>query len=167
MTEPIDTNPLRDAASGSQIAIDRMNRLARDLAANIPGPGVASYPIPAIPRDPSYDLLDLAEQGLASNICPQLIRQLNAFNRNLDAALEVGICIIGVAGQGITLHPTAIEPWDPSLVVIYGTTAGNSQPVQIIQHISQLSIALVTLPREDPGQPKRPIGFHSPNSERD
>lgn len=112
-------------------------------------------------RDYSADLLDLAEKGLASNICRQLIRQLNEFNTALDPEHEVGICVIGVAGQGITFRPTDLEAWDPSLIIILGQSTQDGKPIQVVQHVSQLSVAFVTVPRIDPAQPKRPIGFHA------
>ena len=79
--------------------------------------------------------------------------------RDVDSAL--GICVIGVAGQGITFRPTDLEAWDPSLVIIRGQSIQDSNPVQVVQHVSQLSVAFVTVPRVDQAQPKRPIGFHA------
>lgn len=111
-------------------------------------------------RDYAADLFSLAEQGLASNVCQQLIDQLNIFNDALDPAHEVGICVIGVAGQGITFRPTDLGAWDPSLVIIFGQSTTDSQPVQVVQHVSQLSVAFITVTRSDPALPKRPIGFH-------
>jgi hypothetical protein len=35
----------------------------------------------------------------------------------------------------------------------------NGDPVELIQHVSQISILLMKLKRSDPEAPKRPIGF--------
>ena len=38
-------------------------------------------------------------------------------------------------------------------------------PVELIQHVSQISVLLMKLPRRDPDKPKKPIGFHAGEDE--
>jgi hypothetical protein len=48
--------------------------------------------------------------------------------------------------------------WNPSLISFQGRT-DDGQPVELIQHVSQISILLMKLKRPDPSKPKRKIGF--------
>ena len=50
--------------------------------------------------------------------------------------------------------------WNPSLITFRGVTDDGS-PVELIQHVTQISVLLMKLPRKDPSKPKRPIGFGS------
>lgn len=45
-----------------------------------------------------------------------------------------------------------------SLIVFKGAL-DNGNPVELVQHVSQLSFLLVAVKRVDPNQPKRKIGF--------
>ena len=61
-------------------------------------------------------------------------------------------------GQTVVFHLEDMGYYDPSLICFFGTTDDGS-PVQLVQHVSQISMLLMTLPRKDPSKPKRPIGF--------
>mgnify|MGYP003317637775 CR=1 FL=1 len=43
----------------------------------------------------------------------------------------------------------------------YGFDMDTKNNVELIQHVSQINILLVKLPRLNPEQPKRPIGFNA------
>ncbi len=61
-------------------------------------------------------------------------------------------------GQSITFHIEDIGYWNPSLITFTGQTE-TDEPVELIQHVSQISVLLMKLKRKDMQQPKRPIGF--------
>jgi hypothetical protein len=50
--------------------------------------------------------------------------------------------------------------WNPSLLFFIGVT-DDGNPVQLIQHVSQISVLLMKLPRRDTSKPKQPFGFAS------
>jgi hypothetical protein len=60
----------------------------------------------------------------------------------------------------VIFHLHNMGYWNPSLISFSGTTE-NGEPVELIQHISQISLLLMKLPRTNPSEPKKPIGFHS------
>ena len=99
------------------------------------------------------------DQNLADEFHRRLISWINDFHRSLDDAHEVGARLVNF-GQSVTFHIDDIGYWNPSLISFLGKNE-KGDPVELIQHVSQISILLVSLKREDSSQPKRPIGFGS------
>jgi len=61
-------------------------------------------------------------------------------------------------GQTVIFHLQSLGFYNPSLIVFNGNLDDGS-PVQLIQHISQISVLLMALKRKDLSQPKRHYGF--------
>jgi hypothetical protein len=112
-----------------------------------------------IPRiDPAL-LMPPKDQNLADEFHRRLIEWINDFHRSLDDNREVGARLVSF-GQSVTFHIDNIGYWNPSLISFQGKNE-NGESVELIQHVSQISILLVALKRENLSQPKRPIGFAS------
>ena len=125
--------------------------------------GLASFrpQMPQIPviRNP---LIDAAESNYASEFHKRLGKMIEAYDQELDNKHEVGVRLVSF-GQQVVFHLRDMGYWNPSLITFQGVTDdGNS--VELIQHVSQISILLMTLPLADPTKPKQPIGFHYSNS---
>jgi hypothetical protein len=99
------------------------------------------------------------EQNQASEFHNRLAKWINEFNSSLDEQHDVGIRLVNF-GQTVVFHLARLGYWNPSLMWFAGTT-DNGDPVELIQHVSQISILLMKLPRRDPTKPKTPIGFHA------
>ncbi len=115
-------------------------------------PGCAIPPqihLPNIPKD----------QNLASEFHHRLINWINDFHKSLDEEHEAGARLVSF-GQSLTFHIEDIGWWNPSLISFIGKTE-NGEPVELIQHVSQISILLIKMKRLEPQAPKRPIGFAS------
>ena len=97
------------------------------------------------------------DQNLASEFHTRLIKWIHDFDNELDQEYEVGARLVNF-GQTITFHLHDIGYWNPSLISFSGNME-NGDPVELIQHVSQISILLIKMKREDPTLPKRPIGF--------
>lgn len=108
--------------------------------------------------DPSL-LVPPKDQNLADEFHRRLIEWINNFHRSLDEDHEVGARLVSF-GQSVTFHIEDIGYWNPSLISFQGKNE-NGESVELIQHVSQISILLVALKRESLSQPKRPIGFAS------
>lgn len=106
-------------------------------------------PIPQMPKNPN----------LADEFHHRLINWINNFHKELDDEHEVGARLVNF-GQALTFHIEDISYWNPSLISFIGKNS-NGEPVELIQHVSQISILLVAMKRENPQEPKRPIGFAS------
>jgi len=99
------------------------------------------------------------DQNLADQFHRRLINWINDFHKSLDEEFEVGARLVNF-GQTVTFHIEDIGYWNPSLISFIGKNE-LGEPVELVQHISQISILLVAMKRENIEQPKRPIGFAS------
>ena len=86
-----------------------------------------------------------------------MIKWINDFHKSLDENFEVGLTLVNF-GTNICFHVEDIGYWNPSLISFRGHKEGG-EPVELIQHVTQISILLTKMKRENPQEPKRPIGF--------
>lgn len=118
-----------------------------------------NFQAPVFPPTMQDILRDRDAENSAESFYNRLIRLFNDFHRSLDNAHEAGGRLVSF-GQNFTFHIVDISYWNPSLIIFEGVNEDGS-PVELIQHVSQISVLLVALKRRDPEQPKRPIGFMS------
>ena len=85
----------------------------------------------------------------------RVVRSINDFEAQLDQEHEVGARLVS-AGPELTFHIDDVGYWGPDMVIFYGIHR-NNQRVELLQHISQLSVALVAV--EKLGEKARRIGF--------
>ena len=101
--------------------------------------------------------IEYIKSNYASDFCEKLAKWVNDFDSTLDVNHEVGVCLVSF-GKTLTFHLQDIGYWNPSLVLLRGE-ADNGDPVELIQHVNQISILLMKVARKSPEQPKRQIGF--------
>jgi hypothetical protein len=106
---------------------------------------------------PPNPLIKVAMENYASAFYKRLTEWINKFDASLDQEHEVGVRLV-TFGQTVVFHLNSLGYSNPSLICFYGTMDDGS-PVELIQHVSQISLLLTKLPRKDPSAPKRPIGF--------
>lgn len=102
-------------------------------------------------------LADIQRANLASQFAKHLLSRMNRFDENLDADHEVGVRLVSF-GQSITFHVSDLSYYNPSLIVFIGLTEDGNR-VELVQNTSQISFLLIALPKLQPEQPKRKIGF--------
>ncbi len=102
-------------------------------------------------------LRDIAEANLANEFFKQLVKRIRDFDASLDETHEVGVRLVSY-GQTLVFHLEQIGYSNPSLIMFRGTT-DNGEFVEVIQHVTQISILLMRLPLREPEKPKRRIGF--------
>ena len=98
-----------------------------------------------------------SEENRASAFARHLLNKIQAYDATLDVAHEVGIRLLS-AGPPLTFHFAGMGYADPSLISFSGETDAG-EPLEVIQHVSQLSLVLTTLPRLHPEQPKADFRF--------
>ena len=111
--------------------------------------GLHSTPVVSVPRIPDSTL------NPAKWMHERVVRSINSFEEQLDQEHEVGARLVSF-GSEMTFHIENVGYWGPDIIIFYGRGQdGNS--VELLQHISQLSVLLVALKKvhEEP----RRIGF--------
>jgi len=104
-------------------------------------------------------LVALSQANYASQFYEHLANWIIDFDSKLDNEHEVGVRLVNF-GQTVVFSLEDMRYCDPSLISFIGHTQ-EGQPVELIQHINQISILLMKLPRQYPAEPKKPIGFRS------
>jgi len=104
-------------------------------------------------------LISSVNANLASEFNKRLYHWIKQFDESLDEQHEVGVRLV-TFGQTVVFHLTDITFWNPSLIRFIGRLDDGS-PVELIQHVSQISVLLMKLPRKNPSEPKRKIGFEA------
>ena len=100
----------------------------------------------------------MKQTELASEYCRRLLEYINEFDKSLDQTKETAIRLVSF-GQTFQFTVQQIGFYDPKLICFYGMHADGS-PIQLIQHVNQISFLLMSVKRENPELPKQPIGFY-------
>lgn len=84
----------------------------------------------------------------------RIVRSLQAFEASLSQDQDVGLRFAALPGDVLRIENVGY--WNPDMIKFYGTT-GDGNRYELIQHVSQLGLMLVALPRQNV-EPRR-IGF--------
>lgn len=106
---------------------------------------------------PVVDMPKLTNPNLASEFYDRLTKMIEEFDGKLDQTEEVGVRLVSF-GQAVTFSVEDLGYWNPSLIRFYGRLEDGT-PVELIQHVSQISFLLMAIKRKNPDEPKRKIGF--------
>jgi hypothetical protein len=86
----------------------------------------------------------------------RVVLYLKNFEEQLDADHEVAIGFTG--GDAGVLRIEGMGYFDPDIVTFYGQDGGGGR-MQLVQHVSQLNVALRALPKTKSEKPANRIGF--------
>jgi len=107
-------------------------------------------PLPAtLPQPPALS------ENAARWMFERLATYIKQFESALDDEHEIGARLVSF-GPNLTFHIEDMGYYGPDMIVFYGKN-DNGEPVQLIQHTSQLSVLLVAV-RKQAERPRR-IGF--------
>lgn len=85
----------------------------------------------------------------------RIVRSIASFEEDLDREHEVGAHLVSF-GADVTFHIQDVGYWGPDIIRFYGVD-NSGRNVELLQHISQLSVLLVAIAKRDT-EPRR-IGF--------
>ncbi|MFR7417833.1 DUF6173 family protein [uncultured Megasphaera sp.] len=109
------------------------------------------------PPAPETETEDPEAPYMASDMYQRIVALINNFESELPDTMQAGGRLVS-AGD-ITFSIQDIGYWDPNMIVFYGELSDGSA-VELVQHLSQLNLLLVAVPRQDDIQkPRRVIGF--------
>jgi hypothetical protein len=86
----------------------------------------------------------------------RLVLYIQNFEAQLDARHEIAMGFAG--GEAGVLRIEGIGHFDPDIVTFYGRDE-NGLRMQLVQHVTQLSVVLRAVPRSAPDGPPQRIGF--------
>jgi hypothetical protein len=118
-----------------------------------------SFTIPRISSIPDPHA-ELIYENSAEDYVKRLVAIMNEYNDRLDHTRQVALRLVHF-GQSMTINIANIGYWNPGIIIYYGTSI-EGNPIELVQHVSQVSCLLTSVPREDPSKPKPPIGFATP-----
>lgn len=93
--------------------------------------------------------------NLASEFFEGLVKMINDFDGKLDEHHEVGMRLVSF-GKSVQFHVEELGYYNPSLIIFYGRTE-DGQPMELIQHVSQISFLLMAVKRLSPEEPKKRV----------
>jgi len=103
--------------------------------------------------------VELALANTAEEFCRRLVARIVEFEKTLNEAEEVGLLLVSF-GQTVTIHVRDLAYHNPSLIVFVGVT-DDDNPVELVQHVSQISFLLMAVKRLKPDEDRSEMGFHS------
>jgi hypothetical protein len=86
----------------------------------------------------------------------RLMNYIKDFEAELDDDHEIGARLVSF-GQNVTFHIEDIGYHGPDIITFYGRTEETMEKVQLIQHMSQLSVLLIAVKKQH--AKARRIGF--------
>lgn len=101
---------------------------------------------------------EIAESNYASEFAHVIVKQINEFDSQLGSDFLVGLKLVSF-GQTVIFAVQSIGFHNPSLITFYGVSEDGS-PLELIQHVNQISFLITSIPRTDKSEPKRKIGFN-------
>src|SRR5438093_1483893 len=107
------------------------------------------------------ELISPATVAIPHNVNPaawmyeRIVRSINDFEERLDPDHEVGARLVSFAADS-KIHIENVGYWGPDIIIFYGVDNDRKQ-VQLLQHISQLSVLLLAVPKLH--KEARRIGF--------
>lgn len=149
MAEPHVTDSINTSVEAAEMAaIPRAGAVHTDPQA-LKGP--EGHPLPkAMARRP------VNEKSPAEWAYDRVILYIRNFEDQLDSAHEVAMGFTG-SDAGV-LRIEGVGFYDPDIITFYGRDEDGLR-TQLIQHISQLNVILRAVPKAQPEEPARRIGF--------
>lgn len=132
-----------------------LNPVEMGLERTLKTPSVSDFSPSRPPMPPPVSPINDAH--LASDFCERLKQWTQNFESTLDEEHEVGLRLVSF-GEAVSFHLDDIGYWNPFLISFSGVDE-HGRPVQLIQHVSQISVLLMKVPRRT--DQKRKVGFAS------
>ena len=85
----------------------------------------------------------------------RIVSTINDFEKELDSDHEVGARLVSF-GSDVTFNIDDVGYWGPDMIIFHGVSA-DGKKVQLLQHVSQLSVLLVSAAKVH--EKARRIGF--------
>ena len=127
----------------------------RDTSVLMPVSLPVSLRFPYKPRwfDIFFNLL-----GLANFHYERLMWQIAEFEATLSSEEEIG-AYLTTFGRVVTISIEKVGYHNPYLIIFYGRDQNSGQQVQLVQHVNQISVLFIAVPKSTERSEPRRIGF--------
>lgn len=130
--------------------------LENDIMPKIKEVHTTDQPCPSKSDLPKAMKEPAAKKSPAQWAYERIILYIQNFEKQLDGDHEVGLGFVG--GDAGVMKIEGLGYFDPDIVTYYGTNGAGAK-TQLVQHVSQLNVMLVSSPKNvDQAEPNR-IGF--------
>lgn len=99
---------------------------------------------------------ELRSAFMADGMYTRIIEQINDFEADLPDDMQAGGRFVNFGDKIYAIDDVGY--YNPNIIIFYATDPSGA-PVQVLQHISQLNVLLIAVPRRDLTKPRRRIGF--------
>ncbi len=107
--------------------------------------------------------VDLPIENFAKQTCDRLVRIINEFEATLVREQQAGVRLATFGNQVFSIENITFH--NPDIIILVGTSQ-TGEPVQLVQHVTQVNLLLVAVPRKDDvSKPRRKLGFEHPTQE--
>jgi hypothetical protein len=107
------------------------------------------------PTNPRTSTPHLSQTNPARWTYQKLVECISSLEKSFDDEHEIGARLVSF-GSSVTFHLQDMNYYDPNIINFYGKNE-RGEELQLIQHVSQLSVMLITLKKHSE-EPVR-IGF--------
>lgn len=144
--------PLTDISTTAELA--EGDALPRAAAVHSDPDAPASAEQKPLPR--AMSRRPVKEKSAAEWAYERVILYIRNFEEQLDTAEEVAMGFAG--GDAGVLQIEGVGFFEPDILTFYGRDEDGLK-TQLIQHVSQLNVVLRAIPKLEPEEPARRIGF--------
>ena len=134
----------------------------KELKDIIRGPHVSSLEQQVLPL--------IAEPPKSTNLAEWAYERVKSlifdFEKELSPDEEIGCRLVSFNANSV-YYIDDIGYWGPDIIMFYCTDSTNNAKATLIQHISQLNVLLLKLPRKNGDKEARRIGFNIKERETD
>jgi hypothetical protein len=98
------------------------------------------------PINPRISIPPLSQTNPARWTYQKLVECINSLEQSFDDEHEIGARLVSF-GSSVTFHLQDMNYYDPNIINFYGKNE-RGEELQLIQHVSQLSVMLITLKKQ-------------------
>ena len=105
-----------------------------------------------------------AGKTAAQDMCQRIDKLIRNFEKSLAPDEVAAMNLTTFSGRPVIIR--RLGYWNPDLIVLYGFDPNTGEALKMIQHVSQVTLCLITLKKPDSNLPVeeetaayRPIGF--------
>ena len=99
---------------------------------------------------------ELRTAFMAEGMYKRIVEQINDFEKDLPDNMQAGGRFVNFGDKTFAIDDVGY--YNPNIIIFFASDPDGAE-IQVLQHISQLNVLLIAVPRKNSNQPRRRIGF--------